>query len=77
MKRDASFKRKIIYISAIAVLLLPLAWLGSRLAPGMGYPPLYGIMIGLLVASTATSVIFLGWLRAALPAAVPGRERHR
>jgi len=49
------------------VLTLPLAWLGARLAPGLGYPPLYGVIISLLLAAATTAVIFLGWLRAALP----------
>ena len=50
------------------VLTGPLAWLGMQVARGIGEPPLYGLIVGLLLAATVSSVLFALWLRAALPA---------
>jgi Na+-driven multidrug efflux pump len=50
------------------ILAAPLAWGGMALAERIGQQPLYGLIIGLLVASSAGSAVFYIWLRSALPA---------
>jgi Na+-driven multidrug efflux pump len=52
------------------VLTVPAAWLGMRLAEGMGYSPLYGLVVGLLVVSALTSGVFYLWVNSALAALV-------
>lgn len=47
-------------------ILVPLAWLGMRLARELGVFPLYGLVAGMLAAATVTSVAFVVWTRAAL-----------
>ena len=54
------------------LLTLPTAWVGVRLATGMGQPQLYGLIVGLLVVGTVSSGAFSLWLRAALQA----KERY-
>jgi Na+-driven multidrug efflux pump len=49
------------------VLAAPLAWGGMQAAEHLGQQPLYGLIIGLLVASSAASAVFYLWLRSALP----------
>jgi Na+-driven multidrug efflux pump len=57
------------------VLTGPLAWLGLRAAASAGYPPLYGLMLGLLGAAAISSLAFYGWLRRALLHAVSTADR--
>jgi Na+-driven multidrug efflux pump len=52
------------------VLTAPLAWGGMLAARAVGQEPLYGLIVGLLIAAAISSVIFYFWLRAALAAAV-------
>ncbi len=69
------------------LLTLPLAVAGMIAAPSFGRPGYDGLLVGLLVASTISSAVFLAWLlraldayelahgpgsRAAVPAADPG-----
>lgn len=49
------------------VLTVPLAWLGARIASAIDMPELYGLLVGLLVSGAIASVVFVAWLRAALP----------
>lgn len=49
------------------VLTVPMSWAGIQIAQALGYPGLYGLVVGLLIVATASSVAFLAWLRAALP----------
>jgi Na+-driven multidrug efflux pump len=56
----------VIAVLRYLVLTGPLAWLGMLAARGMGQPPLYGLIAGLLVAGTASSVVFYAWLRSTL-----------
>ena len=51
------------------VLTAPLSWLGIQAAQALGFPGLYGLVVGLLLAGLISSSTFLLWLRAALPAA--------
>ncbi|NNL68242.1 MAG: hypothetical protein HKP30_18480 [Myxococcales bacterium] len=51
-----------------AILMLPLALGGMSLAESRGYPPIDGLIVGLLVASALSSAIFYGWLRRTLHA---------
>jgi Na+-driven multidrug efflux pump len=44
----------------------PLAWLGMAAAERWAFPPLYGLIVGLLVAAAAASTGFYLWLRSAL-----------
>lgn len=55
-------------VALIRYLLLtaPGAWLGIRIAEGLGQPALYGLMAGLLVVSGLSSLIFGAWLAIAL-----------
>ena len=48
------------------VLTLPLAWLGTRMAAAYGVHPIYGLVVGLLVASLLSSTMFSIWLYQAL-----------
>ena len=48
------------------VLTLPLAWLGTTVATRYGLHPIYGLVVGLLVASLLSSVMFSAWLFSAL-----------
>jgi Na+-driven multidrug efflux pump len=48
------------------VLTGPLAWGGLLAARWMGQPPLYGMIVGLLLAAAVASALFYGWLRLAL-----------
>jgi len=50
-----------------AVLTAPAAWWGMQAARGMGFPGLYGLVVGLIGVSALSSGIFLVWLIAALP----------
>ncbi|MGD8394802.1 MAG: MATE family efflux transporter [Candidatus Eiseniibacteriota bacterium] len=54
------------------VLTAPLAWFGMHTAAGLGEPPLYGLIVGLLGAAAIASLIFAVWLWRALPPT--GRE---
>jgi len=49
------------------VLTAPLAWGGMVLAERVGKPPLYGLLVGLLIAAALSSIAFYAWLRAAWP----------
>jgi Na+-driven multidrug efflux pump len=51
-----------------ALLTAPAAWLGMRIAEGMGRPAIVGLVVGLLVISAATSGVFHLWVRRALAA---------
>jgi Na+-driven multidrug efflux pump len=44
------------------VLTLPLAWIGLVLARRIDEPPLFGLIVGLLVAAAASSAMFGSWL---------------
>ncbi len=46
----------------------PLCWLGVRAAEAVGQPGLYGLAIALLAIAAITAVVFMAWLRAAMPA---------
>jgi Na+-driven multidrug efflux pump len=48
------------------VLTVPLAWLGLVAARIEGYPPIYGLIVGLLVTAGLSSSSFALWLRSAL-----------
>lgn len=48
------------------VLTVPLAWGGQALAVSMGYPGMYGMMIGLLAVGALSSVAFVIWLQRTL-----------
>jgi Na+-driven multidrug efflux pump len=50
------------------VLTVPVAWLSMWLAERMGYPALYGLVVGLLLVSAVTSGAFYLWVRSALVA---------
>ena len=54
------------------VLTGPLAWLGLVSAREMAQPPLYGLIVGMLLAGAISSAGFSVWLRAALPRQAPG-----
>ena len=47
-------------------LTFPLAWLGTRMATLYDIHPIYGLVVGLLVASLLSSVMFSAWLHRAL-----------
>ncbi len=49
------------------VLTGPLAWAGLRVASALSQPPLYGLIVGLMLAGAIPSLAFWLWLRAALP----------
>ena len=51
------------------VLTGPLAWLGLLGAHGMAQPPLFGLIVGTLLAGAISSAGFYLWLRSALPPA--------
>ena len=51
------------------ILTLPGAFIGMRVAGNMGYPELYGLLVGLLAAGFTSSTVFYIWMRAALPSA--------
>jgi Na+-driven multidrug efflux pump len=57
-----------LWMAAFRYLVLtgPLAWAGLVLARRSGLPPLYGMIIGLLVTAAVTSAVFFAWVRAAL-----------
>jgi Na+-driven multidrug efflux pump len=48
------------------LLALPLAWLGVKGAEALGRPGFEGVVVGLVVASAATSVLFAAWLGSAV-----------
>ena len=48
------------------VLTFPMAWLGIKAAAGTGFHPVYGLMVGLMVASLLSSAMFTTWLFRAL-----------
>ena len=48
------------------ILTVPLAILGIRVASWLGYPQIYGMLIGLLVVALLSSMAFVLWLRRAL-----------
>jgi len=54
-----------------AVLTVPSALLGVRLAAAWGYPAFHGLLLGLLAATAFSSAIFHGWLAAYLRRARP------
>lgn len=43
------------------LLTVPCVWLGIQLAMRQGYPALYGIVLGLLVAAAISSIVFTIW----------------
>jgi tetrahydromethanopterin S-methyltransferase subunit B len=43
-----------------------MAWLGIKAAAGTGFHPVYGLMVGLMVASLLSSAMFTTWLFRAL-----------
>ncbi len=49
-----------------AVLTTPLALAGMMAARRLGQPVLYGLILGLIVASAIASSVFLGWTRRVL-----------
>src|SRR6185503_854973 len=49
-----------------AVLTIPCAFLGMQAAAALSAEPLYGLLGGLVVASSASSAVFLAWLRRTL-----------
>jgi Na+-driven multidrug efflux pump len=53
------------------VLTVPMAWIGVRIAERMGYPGLYGLVLGLLAVGAIASAAFSIWLLAALGRAEP------
>ena len=55
------------------VLTLPFAYGGARLAEAWGYPALYGLVLGLVVATALSSIVFHAWMSAALRAIDPRR----
>jgi Na+-driven multidrug efflux pump len=48
------------------VLTVPCALLGKQAALALGQPALYGLVVGLILASGISSAIFLAWLRRTL-----------
>ena len=48
------------------ILTVPLAWSGMLIAHRLEYPPLYGLVGGLLVTAAISSTAFALWLRSAL-----------
>jgi Na+-driven multidrug efflux pump len=56
------------------VLTAPLAWGGMVLATSIGYPPMYGLIVGTLFAGLVPSALFAFWLRGALDAAAYAHE---
>ena len=61
-------KPGLVMATARTLMTVPIAWAGMRLAERWGYPEMYGLMIALLIVGTVGSGVFVGWLRAALPA---------
>ena len=55
------------------VLTLPVAWIGMRASAAIGYPEIYGLVVGLLVAGGITSAVFLVWLLATLRTAAAAK----
>lgn len=51
-----------------ALLTAPLGWIGLTFAASLGYPAMYGLIVGTLIAGAVTSAIFALWLRRALTA---------
>lgn len=49
-----------------AVLAPPAAWMGRAIAIEIGEPVLHGIIVGLICASTLSSVIFMAWTASVL-----------
>jgi putative MATE family efflux protein len=47
-------------------LTLPMAWLGIRMAGATGLHPIYGLVVGLMIASLLSSAMFTVWLYKAL-----------
>jgi Na+-driven multidrug efflux pump len=50
----------------------PLAWLGARAATALGFAPIHGLIVGLLVAAAIASVTFQVWLGSELRARAAG-----
>jgi Na+-driven multidrug efflux pump len=46
-----------------AVLTIPFAFGGMQAARGLGGPPLYGLLVGLIAASGLASAVFFTWMR--------------
>jgi MATE family, multidrug efflux pump len=46
-----------------AVLTVPFAFLGMKVAHALGRPPLYGLLSGLILASALASTVFFVWMR--------------
>jgi Na+-driven multidrug efflux pump len=55
------------------VLMLPLALGGMYWAEQRGFPPIDGLIVGLLIASTVSSAAFYAWLRQVLSGVAHGR----
>jgi len=53
-----------------AVLTLPAAYLGMRVAADNGQPGLYGILLAMVVVAVISSLMFSAWLRRELPSAI-------
>lgn len=54
------------------LLAAPAAWLGMRAAHALGYPGLYGVLVGLIAATGLTSAVFVLWIRRVLRDATRG-----
>jgi hypothetical protein len=54
-----------------ALLTIPCAFLGMQTAAALSAEPLYGLLGGLVVASSVSSAVFLVWLRRTLSIVAP------
>jgi Na+-driven multidrug efflux pump len=56
-------------ISSIRVLVFsaPVAWGGMQVAEALGYPPIYGLIVGLQIVTVLASTLFYLWLCRSLP----------
>ena len=54
-----------------ALLTGPMGWIGIRLGAALGYPGLYGLLLGLIGAAGISSAVFLLWTRRVLRALPP------
>jgi Na+-driven multidrug efflux pump len=60
-------KPGLIMATVRTLMTVPFAWGGMLMADRLGYDDIYGLMVGLLLVGTLSGMIFLGWLRLALP----------
>jgi Na+-driven multidrug efflux pump len=60
-------KPGLIMAAVRTLMTVPFAWGGMLVAQRLGYPDVYGLMVGLLLVGTLSGGVFIGWLRAALP----------